>query len=422
MFLVLHPRRALLVCWVGGFLFLPQGYAIELRGLPDYDRWTALGYGTMMAVVTLDTKRLLTIKISIWDLPILVFILTPVLTGLSNGLGLYEGCSFAFSRLVQWGIPYFLGRIYFRDANSLKELAVAIFIGGLIYVPLCLFEIRMSPKLHKIVYGQHVAWGGKRLGGWRPSVFLDTGIALGMWMTAVSFLAIGLWRTRALKSLFTVPMAPLTLGLLLVTILCRSLGAILILAGGLGAFFSTRLTRFRILLILLALFPSIYMTARVTGIYSGKLSVNLIASHVSSARANSLQTRLDSENILSAKALQRPLLGWGRFSRNRVYDDRGRDLAVTDGLWVIIFGQSGLISLAAWTFAHAFPALRAARYPKRLWNSAVFAPFLILSILPSLYMIDYLLNAMVNPLVILILGALSGPAFRLQKKARRVPL
>ena len=30
-----------------------------------------------------------------------------------------------------------------------------LLIGGLIYIPFCLFEIKMSPQLHKWVYGYH---------------------------------------------------------------------------------------------------------------------------------------------------------------------------------------------------------------------------------------------------------------------------
>ena len=32
-------------------------------------------------------------------------------------------------------------------------IAVGIFIGGLVYAPLCLIEMRLSPQLHRWIYG-----------------------------------------------------------------------------------------------------------------------------------------------------------------------------------------------------------------------------------------------------------------------------
>ena len=90
-------------------------------------------------------------------------------------------------------LPYLIGRIYFSDAAGLRELAVGIFIGGLVYIPFCLYEIRLSPQLHRIVYGYHAHSFAQtyRFGGWRPTVFMDHGLMVGLWM-AMSCLA-GIW-------------------------------------------------------------------------------------------------------------------------------------------------------------------------------------------------------------------------------------
>ena len=67
-----------------------------------------------------------------------------------------------------------------NDPASQRTLLISIFIGGLLYVPLCLFEIRMSPQLHKLVYGfhQHIFAQTFRFEGWRPTVFLQHGLAV----------------------------------------------------------------------------------------------------------------------------------------------------------------------------------------------------------------------------------------------------
>ena len=60
-------------------------------------------------------------------------------------------------------------------------------LGGLIYVPLCLFEVRMSPQLHNMVYGfaQHSFGQTVRGGGWRPMVFMQHGLAVGLFMSVM---------------------------------------------------------------------------------------------------------------------------------------------------------------------------------------------------------------------------------------------
>jgi hypothetical protein len=82
----------------------------------------------------------------------------------------------------------------------MRELTMGVVFGGLAYVPLCLFEIRMSPQLLSMFYGSSI-WSGTRFGGFRPHVFFHNGLELGMWMTAVSLAAWWLWSCGALKVL-----------------------------------------------------------------------------------------------------------------------------------------------------------------------------------------------------------------------------
>ena len=91
-------------------------------------------------------------------------------------------------RSIKWGVPYFLGRSYLLEPRALRELTWAIFLGGLVYVPLCLFEMRISPQLHKWAYGFRSSAFAMELrwGGYRPQVFMQSGLAVAMWMTSAS--------------------------------------------------------------------------------------------------------------------------------------------------------------------------------------------------------------------------------------------
>ena len=143
---------------------------------------------------------------------------------------------------MAWGFPYLIGRVYFTDLDGLRELALGIAIGGLVYVPLCLFEIRCSPILETWVYGI-VHWEAMRYGGYRPKVFLSTGLELGMWMTNASLICYQLWSCGAVKTIRGFGFGKLLLVLLVTTVLCKSTGAIALLVVGIAILWITKRTK-----------------------------------------------------------------------------------------------------------------------------------------------------------------------------------
>jgi hypothetical protein len=93
------------------------------------------------------------------DFGMIAMILAASLTSINNDLGPYDGLFFAASTFIGWGTAYILGRAFFGDRDGLRALVVAVFVGGLVYIPFCLWEIRMSPHLHEWVYGfQQHSW------------------------------------------------------------------------------------------------------------------------------------------------------------------------------------------------------------------------------------------------------------------------
>ena len=73
-------------------------------------------------------------------------------------------------------------------------------------------------------------WEGTRLGGYRPRVFLSTGLELGMWMTCSTLSAFWLWADGTIRRLWGLPFGWLVLGLFITTVLCKSSGALVLLA------------------------------------------------------------------------------------------------------------------------------------------------------------------------------------------------
>jgi len=339
--------------------------------------------------------------------------LCPFLSSVNNGLGAYDGLSAVLQNVLSWGLPYVLGRVYLRDESSLREAAVWLFIGGLIYVPLCLFEVRMSPQLNHWIYGMgggHIEYASE-LGKWgsRPSVFMGY-LPLGMFMTAASLCGFWLWCSGGLKRLWGCSAGWLVIILICTAFMCKNMGALVLLTAGLGCLLSIRQVKTSLVVYLLIAVAPLYMILRGTSNMSGDAIVNIVKS-IHQRRAGSLQTRLDNENRLVEKAMQRPIFGWGGWGRSRVYSDEGQDITLSDGLWVIALGASGLVGLVAITASLLVPAIAFAwGYPPRTWLHPAIAPGGALTVLIALYAIDCLFNAMLNPVYLLVMGGLVSAA------------
>jgi O-antigen ligase len=144
---------------------------------------------------------------------------------------------------------------------------------------------------------------------------------------------------------------------------------------------------------------------------------------IDAERAGSLTDRLGNEDLLTEHALKKPVFGWGAWGRWRVKDADGRDITVSDGMWIIVRGEKGLVGLTSVTLVILLPfLLLLMRVPARDWSQPAFAAPAAIATLLVLYSIDNLFNAMLNPLFILGAGGLSGlyVAFpRLQAMARQ---
>jgi len=407
LFVLMRPRRAVIAAYLIAWLFLPMAI-FRLPGLPDYSKVSATTVGVLLGVMLFDMGRLLSFRPRWFDLPMLVWCLCPFMSSLLNGQGAYDGVSAVATHVVVWGLPYLTGRVYFSDQEGLKDLAVGIFLGGLIYIPFCAYEMRFSPQLHNLFYGyhQHAFNQTWRFGGYRPMVFMQHGLMVAMWMTSASLVGWWLWRTRVLRHLWGVPMGVLVAALLITTVFCRSLGALALLMFGVGTLLTVRWLRSKALVACLMLVIPLYIGLRCTGLWSGEGLV-AVAAMIDEDRAASLAGRLDSETALIDRTLQRPMFGWGSGDEFRISDERGEDVVTIDGMWIITLGHQGLVGLIALTLVILLPTmLLMSRFRGSTWTMPPVAPAAAMGVLLVLYMLDNLLNAMVNPIYTLIAGGL----------------
>jgi hypothetical protein len=81
---------------------------------------------------------------------------------------------------------------------------------------------------------------------------------------------------------------------------------------------------------------------------------------LSEERRDSLAFRFNNEDRLLAHARERIWFGWGN-GRNRIYNETGEDVSVTDGYWIIILGIGGAVGFSIALGALAGPVLWARR-------------------------------------------------------------
>lgn len=416
---LLGGRRGVIWTYLLGWMFLPiASYVVE--GLPDYTKASAVSLSALLGVALFDVDRLLSLRPRWIDLPMAAWCAVPFLSSISNGLGAFDGISASLEQVVYWGLPYLFGRLYLDGSEGLRELAVALVLGGIIYTPLCLYEVRMSPQLHTMVYGfhQHSFIQTRRFGGWRPTVFMQHGLAVALFMSASAVVAYWLWQTRAVRTLFGIPMALIALGLIVIAILCKSAFAIALMLGFIAVLAATRLSSTRLALATLVLLVPVYPAVRTAGLWSGEGAMTAVRM-VLPERASSLQARLNAEEKLIDRALRRPLVGWGGWGRHRVTTDAGSDAARTDGLWVIALGKHGLLGLATLLLATLLPpAMLLRRLPRENIAAPVAAPAVACAVAVVMFAYDSLLNAMLNPMFVLAIGGIAG-AVAIARRPRR---
>ncbi|NEQ95385.1 MAG: O-antigen ligase domain-containing protein [Cyanothece sp. SIO2G6] len=407
----LPAQRAVLISSLAAFLFLPQS-STSLPIIPDYDRTTGIVYSIGLGLLLFDIDRLKCLKLGWIDIPMLVWCWSPLAASVSNDLGIYDGVLASLNDVVAWGGPYLIGRLYFGSLEGIKRLAVGFFVGGLIYVPFCLYEIQMSPQLHNMFYGFHGGAFGQsiRYGGYRPIVFLNHGLQVGSWMMSAALVGIWLWKSGTVKHILGIPIKWLVALQCFMVILVKSTGAIILLGFGTILIFISHWMRVSILVWLIVLTVPTYLYFATSGDLETEQVVEFVAETVNPDRARSLGFRLSQEEVLSEKARERFLFGWAGWDRFSTYDEwNGEKNSVTDSLWIIAFGTRGVLGLTSMALTLLMPVVVVLLlYPAEKWADKRLAPVVILAMILLLYTLDNLLNDMYVPIYTVASGAVTG--------------
>jgi hypothetical protein len=410
LFAVLPARRAVFAAYLIGWMFLPMA-TFKLTGIPEYSKISATNLGVMLGILLFDTGRIGKFRPRLVDLPMAVWCACSFVSSVQNGLGAYDGMSAMTSKVLTWGLPYFIGRIYLTDLAAVREMAVALFVGGVVYMPFCLLEMKISPQLHRLVYGYHQHDFGMtvRFGGYRPMVFMQHGLMVSMWMATAALSGLWLWQTNSLKRLWGLPAGLLVAAVMVTAVLCKSVNSLGLLALGIGVLYASRMFKTKVFLVLLVAIAPAYLVLRISGTLRSEDLVAVSKEFLAADRVQSFEFRLDNEDLLVAKAMRQPITGWAGWNRSRVVDEDGIVQGITDGLWVIAIGENGLLGLSAVTAALLVPSLLLVRRMRvRDWGHPLGSAAAVLAVVGALHMIDNLPNGMFNPVYVLGVGGLAG--------------
>jgi hypothetical protein len=338
-------------------MFLPEQVYFKIPGLPIFTKQRIAVFWLFVGVLLFHRDRLRSVRIGRWvKLSMLLLVGGNVITMFTNSDAIkygavnipahvpYDAVHVIVEDAFDYVLPLIFGAAMFKDRKELSILLRIVAGAGLVYSVLQLVEIRLSPQLHNWVYGffQHSFSQTIRGGGFRPTVFMEHGIAVAMFNLVAVTAAAVLYKVKS--RVLRIPSGWVLPYLWLVLLLSKSAAAFLysLVAVPLILLASPK-TQLRVA-ILLGVIVLIYPTLRGSGLVPVDDINAWVTSKLGEDRAGSLMFRFVNEERLLEHANERYFFGWGWYGRGYTYNpDTGDAAAIRDGDWVITLGDWGRV-------------------------------------------------------------------------------
>jgi len=413
-------------------LLLPVGTEVDLPMIPPLDKVSVPNISAFLVCTLIIGKRIpLMPKDRNTRGLMLLYVVSPFVTALLNGDAVVAGPLFiagmnsydalsAVIRQMLFILPFLMGMQFFKTEKSLEEILQVLVIAAMWYSIPMLLEIRLSPQLHRWVYGYfpHSFLQQMRDGGFRPVVFIGHGLWVAFFTMMALVASVTLWCIRQ-KSIRSLQNSWVVSYLFVLLLLCKSMASFVY-----GSFllilvrFAKPKTQLRIATIMVVIALT-YPLSRGLGLFPVQIISDLAAT-ISTDRVQSFNFRVENEDRLLDKTEYRPLFGWGTWGRNRVYDsDTGKDITVTDGRWIQVMSQFGWVGLVAEFGLLALPVFRCARLFRRVTERREAVVLASITLIMAISILDLLPNNTMSPLTWLIAGALLSRVNRLQETVQR---
>lgn len=427
-------ERALVWCFLGGYLLLPPLAAFDLPVLPALDKFTLPSLSALILcllvlrrpVTIWPDSRLGRVLMALFILGVIPTVLTngdaipfaafapdaasraAAVAGELPGMSAREMVSNALSQMVVL-IPFVMARQFLSSPTGLREILLALVVGALIYSIPALIEIRLSPQINTWVYGffQHDFIQMIRKGGFRPIVFLPHALWLSFFILTAILSASALARYAPQQDRMRWLLA--VNYLLGVLYLSKSLGA-WVFAIALTPLVLVSSARLQLwVAVVFALIAVIYPMLRILDLVPLE-AILTQAETIDPARAGSLAYRFINEALLLERAQDRAMFGWGGWGRNLLHDPwTGAIATIPDGRWIILFGSAGWLGYIAEMGLLALPLALLLQAQRRVGTAL--SPYAVtLAVILAATLMDMLVNATLTPFTWLCAGAILGYA------------
>lgn len=430
-------ERAVLWSLVAGYLILPPVAELDLPLVPDLNKSSIPSLVVFFLCVAVLKK-----PVSFWPSfslakwLVLLFVLSVIPTVVTNretlvfqslanaepiifisnvlpGLRLIDLGSVVSNQLIVL-IPFFVARRYLSTVEGQKEIAIVVLISALIYSIPGLIEVRLSPQVNTWVYGffQHDFSQTIRQGGYRPLVFLEHPLWYALFVTYAIICASVLMRHADQKDRGRYGVA--LIYLLIFLYLCKSLATQLYAISFVPLLLWASLKNQLKICVVLGVVAILYPTLRNFDVIPTTAIYEQAASY-SAERAQSLGYRFQNEELMLARAAEKPWFGWGGWGRNLVRDMQTSEIiSIPDGRWIIVFGTFGWLGYIAEMGLLTLPLFYFWRQARQR-NPEEISPYIsALVLILTATLVDMLLNATLIPLTWLCAGAILGYAERLK--------
>jgi hypothetical protein len=435
----LRPQLATMVSMFGGIMFLPEQTSIDPPLLPPFDKLSVTAMWAFLCCLWKAPELiraakpfrgidLLFVLVIIGNIGTSVTNPDPLVTGqiVRPELSLYDAFALGVKDVLSLYLPFLLARAMLKTPRDLAELFRVLGWAGLTYGLLAIVEKVMSPQLHRWIYGFHQMDFSMtmRFGGYRPMIFMLTGLATAMFVLITAMAAIARVRAGGIPGSQRLQYLGLSAFLSVMLFVCVSTGAIIY-----GVFVlpivalvkKPRLWLATGLALMVLLFPLL----RGLDLFPTDQLVEW-AEKISEERALSLWFRFDQEDQLLERARERLWFGWGTYNRNRLFDpETGEDLSITDGDWMIQLGCRGLVGFIGLYGLLAVSVVVAQRRIKHVKLQRDRILLGALGLMSALLTVELLPNGLFHSLPFFFAGATFGlttgiaAASRKQEKAAR---
>lgn len=428
------PAKATATLYFGGVLLLPEVVFFKPPALPEFAKLEIIYVWILVGAFLFHRQRLKTgPKSKGVRFFITLFLLSAVLTIFLNFDGLRIGSRYVTGQAPYDAVhailiaffstilPFQLGAVMFRTGKDLRTLLTTMVIAALLYSVLMFVEMILSPQLHRWVYGFHQHGFAQTLRGssYRPMVFMAHGLAVALFVALSVIAAASLHKAKVRISKF--PTSVVTGYLWIVLALTKSVASMLYTMVAVPLVLFTKPKTQALVGTALVGLLLFYPVARANEWIPVADLREWAEEQYGHQRAHSMMFRLENEEKLMKRAMERPWFGWGTYCRACLYEPwTGKLSSIRDGTWIIQLGDSGIIGFVSRFGIVLWPLLlliRQIRFVPRDSDRRLLSG---VALMVGIAAFDLIPNANFSGLVFIYSGALLGCLTGIRQEATMI--